>query len=85
MPVTLYIGNLPWKLTEDELATALRHFGQVGDVRIITDPATGLSRGFGFVEMADIDLEQAIASITGFEVKGRRLVVGPARPRPERE
>jgi RNA recognition motif-containing protein len=83
--VTVYVGNLPWKLTEDELAQALRAFGEIGDVRIITDPDTGLSRGFGFVEVAGMTLEEAIQAIDGFELKGRRLVAGPARPRPRRE
>jgi RNA recognition motif-containing protein len=84
--VTLYVGNLPWKLTEDELADALRAVAQVQvhDVRIITDPDTGRSRGFGFVELEGIGLQEAIRAMEGVEVKGRRLTVGPARPRPQR-
>ncbi len=82
--VTLYVGNLPWALTEDELADAFGRLGDVQAVRIITDRETGRSRGFGFVEVDGIGLQEAIEAMNGFELQGRRLTVGPARPRPER-
>jgi len=82
--VTLYVGNLPWALTEDELASALRPIAQVLDVRIITDPDTGRSRGFGFVELEGIEMQDALRAMESVEVKGRRLTAGPARPRPQR-
>jgi len=82
--VTLYVGNLPWALTEDELADAFSRLGDVQAVRIITDRDTGRSRGFGFVEVEGVGLQEAIEAMNGFELQGRRLTVGPARPRPER-
>jgi RNA recognition motif-containing protein len=82
--VTLYVGNLPWTVTEDELAQALNKVGQVGEVRIIADQTTGRSRGYGFVEIEGVTLQEAIQNLEGVEVRGRRLTVGPARPRPER-
>lgn len=84
MAVTLYVGNLPWALTEDELADAFGRLGNVQAVRIITDRETGRSRGFGFVEVDGIGLQEAIEAMNGSELQGRRLTVGPARPRPER-
>lgn len=82
--VTLYVGNLPWSLSEDELAEALAKFGQVQAVRIITDRESGRSRGFAFIEVDGVELDEAIQAMDGFELHGRRLKVGPARPRPER-
>lgn len=84
MAVTLYVGNLPWTVTEDELAEAFSKVGQVGEVRIIADQVTGRSRGYGFVEIEGVTLEEAIRTMEGSEVGGRRLTIGPARPRPQR-
>ena len=84
MAVTLYVGNLPWTVTEDELAQAFNKVGQLGEVRIIADQTTGRSRGYGFVEIEGVTLQEAIQMLEGVEVRGRRLTVGPARPRPER-
>ena len=83
MPVTLYVGNLPWNLTEDELAEAFGSVGPVAAARIITDRETGRSRGFGFVEVSDDDAAKAIETMNGYELKGRKLMVNHARPRPE--
>jgi RNA recognition motif-containing protein len=82
--VTLYVGNLPWTVTEDELAETFRRIGRVGAVRIIADHVTGRSRGYGFVEVEGVTLEDAIQTMDGVELRGRRLTVGPAKPRPER-
>jgi RNA recognition motif-containing protein len=82
--VTLYVGNLPWTVTEDELAEAFSKIGTVGEVRIIADHGTGRSRGYGFVEVDGVTLQEAITRMDGVEVRGRRLTVGPARPRPPR-
>jgi len=82
--VTLYVGNLPWTLTEDELSEAFSRLGEVQAVRIMTDRHTGRSRGFGFVEVDGVGLQEAIEAMDGFELRGRHLTVGPARPRPER-
>ena len=84
MAVTLYVGNLPWTVTEDELAEAFSKVGQVGEVRIIADQVTGRSRGYGFVEIEGVTLEEAIRTMEGSEVGGRRLTIGAARPRPQR-
>jgi RNA recognition motif-containing protein len=82
--VTLYVGNLPWTVTEDELAEAFSKIGRVGDVRIIVDHHTGRSRGYGFVEVEGVELQEAIGAMEGVELRGRRLTIGPAAPRPRR-
>jgi len=82
--VTVYVGNLPWAVGEDELADVFAQVGQVTDVRIIADPTTGRSRGFGFVELGGVELSEAIEHMNGYEVRGRRLMVAPATPRPPR-
>jgi len=81
MPVTLYVGNLPWSLTEDELAEVFNSVGPVQAARIITDRETGRSRGFGFVDVADNDAAKTIQAMDGYELKGRKLIVNEARPR----
>jgi len=81
VPVTLYVGNLPWSLTEDELAEAFTSVAQVQAARIITDRETGRSRGFGFVDLNDEDAATAIQAMDGYELKGRKLIVNEARPR----
>jgi RNA recognition motif-containing protein len=84
MAVTLYVGNLAWSLTEDELAEAFSTVTSVEAARIITDRETGRSRGFGFVEVADTDADKAINNMNGYELRGRKLIVNQARPRPQR-
>ena len=84
MAVTLYVGNLPWGMTEDELGEVFRRLGPVLAVRIITDRSSGRSRGFGFVEVEGVSTEEAIEKMSGAEIAGRRLTIGPARPRPPR-
>jgi len=81
---TLYVGNLPWSLSEEELAKVFSAHAQVISARIITDRETGRSRGFGFVEVADGDAEGAIQAMNGSEVGGRQIVVNEARPRQNR-
>ncbi|MCA9780139.1 MAG: RNA-binding protein [Candidatus Eremiobacteraeota bacterium] len=83
--MNLYVGNLSYKLTENELREAFEDFGSVVSVRMINDRETGRPRGFGFVEMADRDEAQnAIDSLNGQEVGGRKLVVNEARPKASR-
>jgi len=80
--MNIYVGNLAWETTEDELRDIFAAFGQVESARIITDRMTGRSRGFGFVEMPDNEEgKSAIADLNGKEVKGRNLKVNEARPR----
>lgn len=79
---TVYVANLPWRTTEDELEALFTEFGPVVDVRVIQDPVTGRSRGYGFVELEGADSAQrAVSSLNGREFNGRRLLVSPARPK----
>lgn len=81
MTRTLYVGNLPWGTTEEELAEAFRQHGEVISARIITDRQTGRSRGFGFVEVADADADRMIQKMNGAELGNRPLTVNEAQPR----
>jgi cold-inducible RNA-binding protein len=81
----IFVGNLDFNTTEDELRQLFEVHGQVDRVSILTDRDTGRSRGFGFVEMASAeDGEKAIAALNGAQVGGRTLNVNEARPKPER-
>ncbi len=83
--MNIYVGNLPFAMTEDELENAFGAHGEVQSARIITDRYTGQSRGFGFVEMSDNDAaESAIQALNGQEFMGRPLTVNEARPREDR-
>ena len=80
--MNLYVGNLSFQLSEDELRDAFTEFGSVDSVKIIMDRETGRSRGFGFVEMGqDEEVQAAMEELNGKELKGRPLVVNEARPR----
>jgi len=82
--MNIYVGNLPREVTETDLRETFEAFGQVTSVAIIKDKFSGVSRGFGFVEMPTSD--EAQAAITGMnekELKGRALRVNAARPRSE--
>lgn len=75
----IYVGNLPFKLSEDELEQFFATAGSVLSVKIITDNITGRSKGFAFVEMqTDKDAQNAIEKLNGKELKGRPLRVAPA-------
>ena len=79
--MNIYIGNLSYDLTEEELKQAFEEFGQVVSVKIIMDRYTGRSRGFGFVEMAvDDEGKAAIAGMNEKDLKGRALKVDEATP-----
>lgn len=78
----IYVGNLSYRTTEEGLESAFAAFGTVNSVAVIRDPATGQSRGFGFVEMADdAQAEAAIQGLNGTQVDGRAVTVNEARPR----
>ena len=80
--MNLYVGNLPYRLTEDQLRQEFEQYGQVSSCTIITDKATGQSKGFGFLEMPSREeAEAAITGLNGRDVQGRRLNVNEARPR----
>jgi RNA recognition motif-containing protein len=84
MSKKIYVGNLSYQTTENDLSALFEPIGQVESVHIITDRDTGQSKGFAFVEMRDEDAEKAIAQLNGMEVGGRSLTVNAARPREER-
>ncbi len=85
MAKKLYVGNLSYSTSEDELREAFGKIGEVLSVKIITDAATGRSKGFGFVEMAsDEDGEKAISTLNGTTLKDRAMNVSEARPQTER-
>jgi cold-inducible RNA-binding protein len=80
----IFVGNLSFSTSEDELRQIFESFGQVDRVSIMTDRDTGRSRGFGFVEMAsNDDGEKAITALNGSQVGGRTLNVNEARPKTE--
>jgi cold-inducible RNA-binding protein len=81
----IFVGNLDFNTSEEELRQLFEVHGQVDRVSIMTDRDTGRSRGFGFVEMSSAeDGEKAIAALNGSQVNGRTLNVNEARPKPER-
>jgi len=81
----IFVGNLNFNTSEDDLRQLFEPFGQVDRVSILTDRDTGRSRGFGFVEMAsDEDGEKAISALNGTQSGGRTLNVNEARPKAER-
>jgi RNA recognition motif-containing protein len=82
----LYVGSLPYSTTEDELRNLFEAFGPVESVRIITDKFTGMSKGFGFVEMENgEDAKKAVEGMNGKPLNGRTLIVNDARPEQRRE
>ena len=81
----LYIGNLSYDTTESELQELFSSYGAVESVHLITDGASGRSKGFGFAEFKDDqEAKAAIAGLNGTEVRGRSVVVNEARPKTER-
>jgi cold-inducible RNA-binding protein len=84
MSKKIYVGNLSYQTTENDLTNLFEQAGQVESVSIITDRDTGRSKGFAFVEMSNEDAEKAIAQFNGQEINGRTLTVNEARPREER-
>jgi RNA recognition motif-containing protein len=83
MSKNLYVGNLSFDTSADDLREAFAQYGTVTSATVITDRETGRSRGFGFVEM-DSGAEEAIAAMNGADLQGRTLKVNEARPREER-
>ncbi len=82
MSSKLYVGNLPYSVTDSSLKSNFAEFGSVSSARVMMDRDTGTSKGFGFVEMASAEVAQAaIAALHGVSVDGRSIVVTLARPR----
>ena len=81
--MNIYVGNLSFTVTEDDLRAAFQAFGTVEKAAIITDKMSGQPRGFGFVEMPNKDeAVKAISGLNGKDLKGRNLKVNEAQPRP---
>lgn len=80
----IFVGNLSYQTTEDQLTDLFSEVGQVESATIVTDRDTGRSRGFAFVEMDKDAAAQAIEKFNGVELNGRAINVNEARPRPER-
>ena len=85
MTKKVYVGNLPFQTTEDDLNGLFSQVGPVESVSIITDRDTGRSKGFGFISMASEDADKAIAQFNGTDFNGRALTVNEARPMVKKE
>jgi RNA recognition motif-containing protein len=83
--MNIYVGNLAYSVTEEDLQKAFEAFGKVDKVSIITDKFSGQSKGFGFVEMPGAkEAEQAIKALNGTDLKGRDINVNEAKPKTDR-
>ena len=83
MSKKIYVGNLSFQTTADDLREAFAQHGTVTSAQVVSDRETGRSRGFGFVEMAD-GADEAIAAFNGVQFQGRQLTVNEAKPREDR-
>lgn len=84
MAKKLYVGNLPFSASEDDIRDLFSTYGEVNSVSLITDRETGRLRGFGFVEMDDEGAREAIQSLDGKDFQGRNLKVNEAQEKPQR-
>lgn len=86
MSKTLYVGNLPWSVTQEDLAKAFQEHAHVEVIsaRVVTDRESGRSRGFGFVEVPNDQAQTAMEALNGADWGGRSITVNEAQPRPER-
>lgn len=85
MAINLFVGNLPYSMTSDDMAQVFAGAGTVVSAKVISDKYSGRSRGFGFVEMStDEEAKKAIEMFNGKDVDGRALVVNEAKPREDR-
>jgi RNA recognition motif-containing protein len=83
--MNIYVGNLPYSVTDSDLRETFAQFGNVDQVNLITDKFTGESKGFGFVEMnSNSEADAAIKALNGSDLKGRNITVNQAKPRGER-
>lgn len=84
--MNIYVGNLPYSTTPDDLRDVFAAFGEVAAARIVNDRETGRAKGFGFVEMPnDEEAKKAIEALNGNDIGGRKAVVNEARPREPRQ
>ena len=80
----LYVGNLPWSMTDGALETLFAECGPVTSAKVVSDRETGRSRGFGFVEMDRADAQKAMSKLNGFQIESRALKVNEANDKPPR-
>ena len=85
MSKSIYVGNLPWSATEEQVRNLFSQYGTVNSVNLVSDRETGRARGFGFVEMADGDAAAAIQALNGSDMNGRSLKVNEAQPKAPRQ
>ncbi len=84
--MNIYVGNLSWSMTDEDLNTLFSEYGTVSSAKILKDKMNGRSKGFGFVEMEDEEAAKAaIAGLNENEIQGRKLIVNESQPRPEGE
>jgi RNA recognition motif-containing protein len=81
---TIYVGNLPFNATEQDVRVLFERHGKVDSVKLINDRETGKPRGFGFVDMPSGEAQSAIQALNGFQMNGRPLRVNEAQERPQR-
>lgn len=84
MSKSIYVGNLPWSATDEQVRDLFAEHGNVLNVKLVSDRETGRARGFGFVEMDDADAENAIEALNNSSFGGRTLRVNEAKPRAPR-
>jgi RNA recognition motif-containing protein len=80
----IYVGNLPWSTTDNDLRDLFSQYGEVSSAHVIEDRETGRSRGFGFVEMDEEGARKSIQALNGSDMQGRSLKVNEAQPRESR-
>lgn len=84
--MNMYVGNLAYTVTEEDLTEIFSEFGEIASINIIKDRYSGQSKGFGFVEMPDnSEADKAIKALNGSQLKGRDIKVNQARPKSKRE
>ena len=82
--MNIYVGNLSWQMTDEDLRTLFEQYGSVTSANIVKDKVSGRSKGFGFVEMPDeTEAQNALSSLYESEVLGRKIIVNEAQPKPQ--
>ncbi len=81
---SIFVGNLPWSVTNADLETKFSEFGTVLSARVMTDKFSGRSRGFGFVDMEDADAQAAVTAMNGYKWGDREITCNEARPKTDR-
>ena len=82
--MNIYVGNLSWQMTDEDLRTLFEQYGSVTSAKIVKDKVSGRSKGFGFVEMPeDSEAQNALSSLYDSEVLGRKIIVNEAQPKPQ--